>query len=61
MAAFDLRPLDLVKSINIPVLYSSVLKDGRISLEIPSFNLNFFFSKLQNEVILVISLSISST
>ena len=37
---------------------ASVLKDGRISLEISS-SYSIFFSKHQNEVIVAISLSIS--
>ena len=38
---------------------TSVLKDGRISLEISSFYSKFFFSKQQNKLILAINLLIS--
>jgi hypothetical protein len=40
---------------------ASVLNDGRISLEIPSFCSQIFFFKHQNKVILAISLLISRT
>ena len=40
---------------------ASVLNDGRISLEIPSYYSKIFFSKHQNKVILAITLLISKT